>query len=359
MAMALERRSVLTALLGVGLWPGSAWTGTGAEAHARCVAAWDGHDGRHWVGVLQAGSGPTLEVLAEQALPTRAHGLTLEADGSVLVVARRPGEWLLRWHPQQARPPQWHWLSGPRVLGGHALVAAGSEVIYTIEQDANTAQGWLVARDRQSLAEQAAWPTGGPDPHMALADGPQHVLVANGGALLPTRAQPRKPLHSSLVRLSLRDGSTQAAWTLADPHLSLRHLARHASGCVGIALQAEHPEAAARLDAPLLALFDGHRLTTAEALPSLGGYGGDISADAEGFVVSANRAALQAGLLGALARWDVRGRNLQVRAWPQAGALAAGWAAGRAWQTPLNAAVQPPRTAKAWDNHLGSGLGLP
>jgi len=353
MAMGLDRRCCLTALGVAGLWPCAAWAGAAEATAPRCVAAWDGHDGRHWVGVLQANSGASLDVLAAQALPTRAHGLTLEADGSVLVVARRPGEWLLRWHPQQARPPQWHWLSGSRVLGGHALVPAGAEVIYTIEQDANHGQGWFVARDRLSLAEQAAWPTGGLDPHMALLDGTGHVLVANGG--VPPAGMARSPtgLQSSLVRLSLRDGAHQGAWTLPDRHLSLRHVARHASGRVGIALQAEHPEAAARLDAPLLALFDGHALQLAEAHPGLGGYGGDIAADAEGFVVSASRAARPQAQSGALARWDVSGQRRPVTAWPQAGALSPGWAAGRMWQTPQAPSATPSAQVKAWDNHLG------
>ncbi|MBQ0936665.1 DUF1513 domain-containing protein [Ideonella paludis] len=335
------------------LGPCTAWASANDGAQPRCVAAWDGHDGRHWVGLLQADSDASLRVLAAQALPTRAHGLTLEADGSVLVVARRPGEWLLRWHPQQARPPQWHWLSGVRVLGGHALVPAKAELIYTIEQDANHGQGWLVARDRQSLAEQAAWPTGGLDPHMALLDGPGHVLVANGGAPPAGVSRASTGLQSSLVRLSLRDGALQGAWTLPDRHLSLRHLARHASGRIGIALQAEHPEAAARLDAPLLALFDGQALRLAEAHPGLGGYGGDIAADAEGFVVSASRAGLPPAPLGALARWDLTGQRRSVTAWPQAGALSPGWAAGQTWQTPQAPSATPSAQVKAWDNHLG------
>lgn len=353
MVMVLERRRCLTALCAAGLWPRSAWPGTAEAASSRCVAAWDGHDGQHWVGVLQAGSGSKLEVLATQALPARAHGLSLEADGSVLVVARRPGEWLLRWHPLQARPPQWHWLSGPRVLGGHALIPGHGAVIYTIEQDANTAQGWLVARDRQSLEAQAAWPTGGLDPHMALSDGPEQVLVANGG--VPPAGWPRAAagLQSSLVRLSLRDGAPLGAWTVPDRHLSLRHLARHASGRVGVALQAEHPVAAARLDAPLLALFDGQTLQLAEALPGLGGYGGDIAADPDGFIVSASRSSGAQAPAGALVRWDVTGQPRRVTAWPQAGAVGQGWAAGSLWQTPGSSAATPPAQVKAWDNHLG------
>lgn len=352
MAMDLERRLYLGGLLGASFWPQAAWSLSPGDLPAQCLAAWDSPDGQHWVGVLLAHADDRLAVVAKQALPTRAHGLYWEADGSVLVVARRPGEWLLRWHPHHSRPLQWQWLSGARVLSGHALVLPGAASIYTIEQDGNTAEGWLVARERGSLREQLAWPTGGLDPHMALADGPEHVLVANGG--VPPVAMARQGgLASSLVRLSLKDGTSHGAWRLPDPDLSIRHMARHTSGRVGIALQAEHAVATERLHAPVLALFDGQTLHLADAVPGLGGYGGDIAADAQGFVVSASRAPQPQGGTGALVQFSLDGDCRLVRPWPQAGALGDRWAAGSRWQTPWSKAAGAPLQVKAWDNHLG------
>ena len=353
--MGLERRDCLKGLLGLGLSPCVAWANAPRLGTARCVAAWDGTDGQHWVGLLQAGPGPALAVLDALPLPSRAHGLVAEAGGSVLVLARRPGEWLLRWHPGTGQAPQWQWLSGPRHLSGHALAPPNSPWVYTVELNHDDAAGWLVARDRQSLAARAAWPTGGVDPHMALADGPAHVLVANGGVLPPALAQGRSgaaPVRSSLVRLSLETGQQLAAWRLADTQLSMRHLARHAQGMVGIALQAEHEQPHARQAAPLLALFDGQRLWPAQADPRLGGYGGDIAALAEGFVISASRAPLAHSAVGALARWSLEGNLQHLAPWPQAGALGEQWAAGAAWSTPLASRVDAPPQARAWDNHL-------
>lgn len=355
MATGLDRRDCLKGLLGLGLSPCVAWANTPPPGTARCVAAWDGTDGQHWVGLLQAGPGSTLAVLDALALPSRAHGLVAETDGSVLVLARRPGEWLLRWHPGTSRPPQWQWLSGPRHLSGHALAPPNSPWIYTVELGQDDAEGWLVARDRRSLAEQAAWPTGGCDPHMALADGASHVLVANGGVLPAALTQGRPggvPVRSSLVRLSLSTGQQLGAWRLADQQLSMRHLARHAHGMVGIALQAEHEQAGDRQSAPLLALFDGQRLWTAQADPSLGGYGGDIAALAEGFVVSASRAPQARSALGALALWSLEGRLQRQEPWPLAGALDEQWAVGTVWRTPLTSSKASPARAKAWDNHI-------
>ena len=75
-----------------------------------------------------------------------------------------------------------------------------------------------------------------------------------------------------------------------------RDAARGAAGTVGIALQAEHDDAQAKANAPLLALFDGNTLRTGELPQALAGYGGDIAATADGFAVSAPRA-------GGVAQW--------------------------------------------------------
>lgn len=67
-------------------------------------------------------------------------------------------------------------------------------------------------------------------------------------------------------------------------------LAWHRSGQVGIALQAEHDSAEDRAAAPLVAQFDGHRLTMLPASCGLAGYAGDIVATDAGYAVGATRA---------------------------------------------------------------------
>jgi hypothetical protein len=42
-------------------------------------------------------------VSAALDVPTRAHGVWAEAGGTLLAVARRPGDWLLRWRPDARR----------------------------------------------------------------------------------------------------------------------------------------------------------------------------------------------------------------------------------------------------------------
>lgn len=305
-------------------------------ASVRLAAAWD-RDGRHHVGVLgwprSRGDGAALEVLASLEVPTRAHGLLVEPGGTMLAVARRPGDWLLRFDAQ-GRALQWHWLdeddSEPHQLNGHAVHVPGG--LLSTETDRERGLGWLALRDARTLALRARWPTGGQDPHQVLLAPDGTLFVANGG--IPTQAETGRRkldldrMDASLLRIDARHGTELGRWRLPDTRLSIRHLAWGA-GVLGIALQAEHDDAAQRAQAPLLALFDGRTLRTAAPAPQpLAGYGGDVAfvegglagpGDApatDAFVVSATRA-------GLLACWDREGRWLGSEPLPQAGALAA------------------------------------
>ncbi|MFO1340750.1 MAG: DUF1513 domain-containing protein [Burkholderiaceae bacterium] len=146
------------------------------------------------------------------------------------------------------------------------------------------------------------WPTGGTDPHQMLQVG-DRLFVANGG--VPTRPETGRAkldlpaMDSSLVAFDLPSGRRLGIWRLPDPRLSLRHLAWHeASATLGIALQAEHDDAAARARAPLLALFEGASLRAAPSPEAGAGYAGDIAATSVGFVLSATKA-------GALMAWSL------------------------------------------------------
>lgn len=269
------------------------------------VAAWDDAQGRHHVGTLDA----QARVLATVPVPTRAHGLALEPDGSVLAVARRPGDWLLRWHPARGRRTL-HWNDGARRFNGH--VQRIGAALFTTETLLDDGQGVVVVRDAATLSERAVWATHGRDPHALLADGDSTLWVANGGIgtdAATGRTKDTRAMDSSLVRLDAADGTLRGQWRLNDPKLSLRHLARADDGTLGIALQAEHEDAAARGAAPLLALWRNGQLRSVEGPACVGcsGYGGDIAAWRGRFFVSA----------------------------PRAGALAA-WGQGQGWETALN-----------------------
>lgn len=291
-----------TGLKALALLCAPAWVQAARPGRAARLAATWVRDARHELGVLQVDAGGGLAVARHIALPTRAHGLCAEADGSLLVVARRPGDWLLRWHPVSGAT-RWHWVEGDRRLNGHGLHGVPGGPVLTTETDQASGAGLIGVRDPATLARRAEWPTLGTDPH-ALLVLPRAVgglpagtlLVANGG--IPTQSETgRAPrgldrMDPSLVALDARTGAPLGQWRLDDPRLSVRHLAFDpVSGRVGVALQARHDDAAERDAAPVLATWDGTRLAAVPASGGVQGYGGDICArTGGGFLVSATQA---------------------------------------------------------------------
>ncbi len=226
-----------------------------------------------------------VRVLQQHRVPRRAPGLLALPAGGASVAATRPGRWL--WRLDAAgRLVQQHELAGeaePSRLGGHVMLSADGELAYTAETDPRDDSGWIVLRDARSLRRLAALPSGGRDPHQMLLD-------AQGRKRELSRMDP------SLVLFEAQGGPLRprARWQLDGPRLSLRHMAWSAadpaSGVIGIALQAGHDDAAARRDAPVQALFDGHglRLPTRDAQAA--GYAGDIAAaPGAGFALSGQK----------------------------------------------------------------------
>lgn len=354
----------------------------------RLAACWDDARGVHHAGWLQLAPQAGVRVLHATELPTRGHGLALLPDGALLVVARRPGDWLLRLSP--GKKPQWLWQEPGRVFSGHVHVVPDGKTLFTTEIDTDSGQGLLGVRHAGNLQKRAEFKTNGLDPHAVLAlpatnisaDGslvqppPQPsarhlfhdgLFVANGGIdTAPETGRLKRQLQqmdSSIACLHRDTGDLLGQWRLADPRLSLRHLAWAAAGAMppgveasaarstwptlGIALQAEHDDAAQRASAPLLAVLSWDErpegeLRVAQGQPSLAGYGGDVAVLGEGaaaqFVVSATRSDV-------LARYDLRGGFQGTTALAQAGALASTgsdlWAGGRVGMGRLQATAQP------------------
>lgn len=286
-----SRRHFLTGLAALFAAPAFAWPGP-AEPF-RLAAAWQSGTG-YRVGILGISDQETLAVEADLEVPTRAHGLLREASGTLLAIARRPGDWLLRWRAD-GRTLAWHWIEPGRAFAGHLLASADGRTLYTTEIDLDSGMGLIGVRDGASLEKRAEWPTGGLDPHMLVHDvtRPGALIVANGG--VPTRPETGRlkinleRMDSSLVRLDAHTGERLGQWRLDDPRLSLRHLAWNGER-LGIALQAEHDDPAVKAAAPVLAVLDGDRLATVPAADVLAGYGGSIAPLEDGFAVGCPRA---------------------------------------------------------------------
>lgn len=333
----LTRRACLHAAAAMFAAPASAQTNRASQV-VSLAAAWDDANGLHHVGVLDLGLGSSaaparLRIRHALQVPTRAHAVLPLPDGSLVAVARRPGAWMLRWRPEGGKTAaRWQWSEPDRSFNGHVVsygpiagaVPHAARALVSTETDAADGAGLLVHRDASTLAVIDEWPTGGIDPHAVLALPDGTWLVANGG--VPTAPESgrvkgdRSAMDSSIVQLDAA-GRQQGIWRLKDKRLSLRHLARHADGVVGVALQAEHDDADERRLAPLLALWDGRQLRAGESLV-LGGYAGDIVAWPAGFLLGATRA-------GCVAQFDLKGRLVAQHPLAQACALAP-WGAN-AW----------------------------
>lgn len=263
------------------------------------AATWQTGNG-YQTGVLaKSPSGAnTLAVTAAVDVPTRAHGLLLEPGGTILTVARRPGDWLLRWD-RTGRAITWRWIEPRRAFAGHVLASADGGTLYTTEMDLDNGTGLIGVRDAATLEKRAEWPTQGIDPHQLLWDAGHagSLIVANGG--IPTRPETGRVkrdldrMDSSLVRLDAATGELLGQWRLDDRRLSMRHLAWNTAKAnhpvLGVALQAEHDVPEEKAGAPVLALFDGLGLRTASAPQALAGYGGDIAALGTHIAVSCPR----------------------------------------------------------------------
>lgn len=277
----------LAAVMGAPAWAGLA---TRPVMSVQLAAAWQAGHG-HQVGILEYVDG--LVMRAALDTPTRAHGLLAEPSGTLLAVARRPGDWLLRWD-RQGQAVAWRWIEPRRAFAGHVLASADGNTVYTTELDLDTGAGLIGVRDSATLEKQGEWSTHGMDPHMVAWDATCHgcLIVANGGVpTQPETGRVKRDLHrmdSSIVRLDAASGTLLGQWRLEDSRLSLRHLAWNGA-TLGIALQAEHDDPRAKSNAPILALFDGKGLRTLDAPVPLVGYGGSIAPWGDGFAVGCPR----------------------------------------------------------------------
>ena len=242
-----------------------------------------------------------LDIRHAVPLPSRPHGLLPEADGGMLVVAARPGTWLMRCDTQgkvQQRVSLGE--SSTRRFCGHAVVAANGEVLLTTETEYGKGRGRIGVRDRRTLQKLDEWDTHGIDPHQLALDAAGQLIIANGGVprTLADQKHDLQHMESSLVRLDTARGSLLRQWRLDDPRLSLRHLAWSHSPAddeayLGIALQAEHDRREQRAQAPILAVLDGDRLFVPTRANDGIGYAGDIAAAWNGgFVLSSNQIGL-------------------------------------------------------------------
>lgn len=288
----MQRRHLLALLAGSA--GATAWPAHAEAPPLRLGVAWRGATAGsdHHVGILAVDwAARTLRVAGQLRVPTRPHGMCAERDGGLLAVALRPGRWLLRLAPDGSLRQRIDIADEalPRRFGGHVVASADGSRLYTTETDTHSGRGRIGVRDARTLKKLDDWDSHGVEPHQLLLDREGHVVLANGGIWRDRddRKVALDRMEASLVRLHGGSGALLGQWRPDDPRLSVRHLAWSDDGLLGVALQAEHDDAADRAAAPALAVWDGQAL---QAVPGGDGYAGEITgvpaAAGGGFVLS-------------------------------------------------------------------------
>lgn len=291
----MDRRTWIGAMVGGLVLPPAARAAEGGPL--LLGAAWRGpRDGDpHHVGVLEADwARAEVRIRHAQPVPSRPHGLLAEADGALVAVALRPGAWIQR---SDARGRLMQRVGadadgGRTTFGGHAAASLDGRWLYTTETETSSGEGRIGVRDAATLRKVDEWPSHGIEPHQLLIDPDGHVVIAHGGIRRGPGDAKREleRMDPSFVRLDGRTGVLLGRWRLADPRLSIRHMAWSGEGGerrLGLALQAEHDDPARRVEAPALAVWDGNALRAATRHAGAMGHAGDIApAAGGGFVIS-------------------------------------------------------------------------
>ena len=232
-------------------------------------------------------------------LPARGHDVFWHpsADGSAVVVARRPGQFMFRWDVASGRLLARFDTDDSVRLEGHITFDQAGERIFASETDLISGDGQVGVYDASSLERLDAWPSGGIGPHALKALESGRLAVANGGILtLPETGRVKRNLatmDSSLALIDPLSGAVTEQFRLPDRYMSIRHLAEARTGEIAVALQNEGGPLR-----PLFALLVGGSLRYgrcgAAQLKRCGTYAGDIACLDSGFAVSCSSAGVTA-----------------------------------------------------------------
>ncbi|WP_367401430.1 DUF1513 domain-containing protein [Solimonas sp. SE-A11] len=300
------------------------------------------------------------------ALPGRAHELIEDEwrRGEAIAVARRPGEFIVRFNLEARRAVHLVEAEQMRRFNGHAVFSPDGKILYTSENDLVSGKGVIGVRDGVTLEKRAELPSYGIGPHGLILEPDGVLLIANGGIVaIPKPGEGQAELERmapTLTRLRISDGALLDQWILPDRFLSIRHLARGMDGSIGVALQAAHANQASREEAPVFALLRNGAFETIDSPPEmrLQGYAGDV---AQAQVGNAVHYALGCSHSGLVARWNSTGQWLGAAPLPRACALAsygesflAVTEEGEMLRLPTSGAgpTSLPTSDAKWENHI-------
>ncbi|MDY6983760.1 MAG: DUF1513 domain-containing protein [Pseudomonadota bacterium] len=277
---ALNRRQVLG--LGALLCaPGSVVFANG-EQPLLISGASDGDD-KHWViGLRVADYG--IETAFKHQLPARAHHIAIDNErGIYIVVARRPGTWMMLGDLATGALYSEIQVPADRHLFGHGVFSAEHDLFYTTESDFENMTGdsgliveWRVTGSgmNASLERLREFPSYGVGPHELLLHPDGDTLIIANGGIRTHPARDRENLNVDTMQPSLAYVDRRSGELLEQHYMpeefhqsGIRHMDVNADGLVAIAMQFEGEPF---IDAPLLATHRrGEELRMLKAAPEL------------------------------------------------------------------------------------------
>ncbi|TXY01997.1 DUF1513 domain-containing protein [Vibrio mimicus] len=218
------RRNLLKAALfgGCTPWLVNACSSTPSSA---CALIGCAIEGRERFSVVMADSAG--QKIGQLPLPARGHGIAIHPHlPQAVAFARRPGQFMSVFDYQTAQQIVLRPADAPRYYYGHGVFSADGRFLYATEGEQKTSRGVIgvyeVAERYQKVAEFSGFGVG-PHEVILMADG--RLVVGVGGV----HTFGREPLNLDTMQPSLTYLSAQGELldqiTLADRHLSIRHLA--------------------------------------------------------------------------------------------------------------------------------------
>ncbi len=323
--------------------------------------------GQHWLIVFDQLANQQIKY----PLPSRAHQvLKHPTQPWLLVVARRPGQYLLVIDLNTGALVQHITASAGQHFCGHMQISADGRFLYTTENLTRNSAGLIVVRDFfEQLQTLQQFSSGGIGPHqLKLCDAGKTLVVANGGIHTKNRQKLNlQQMHSNLsyINLATSEITEQVMLDAEYAQLSIRHIAVDDSSRVLIAMQYQGERTAL---VPLVALHQRGEPLDYLAIPEtdffqLQQYCGSACFDRTGSVV-----AVSAPKGDSILFWDLANNNRYlhkikvkdgcgITAGASEGEFIVSSGRGRVYQINPRQASKTlllKNTAIQWDNHLAA-----
>jgi hypothetical protein len=178
-------------------------------------------------------------IVWQRTMPARGHTIELSPDGSFCaIIDRKPGASISFCRSKDGALLNRIGAAKDTSFDGHAVFNSAGTLLYVTESRNGDQAGSIAVFTVSDGARVATFPTHGVEPHELIWAEPDRTLaVGNGG--IRDRMAMEAEIESSLVLLDAHEGSLLAKHTLDEDliSLSIRHLARGASGEIVFAMQ--------------------------------------------------------------------------------------------------------------------------